>query len=195
MRRRIAAAFTIAAVTMALAIAPAVAQPGQLPDFKPPPPAPIKPYKAVAVTPPAPFNDPGFVAFRKQLGDVAAHKDRAALAKLVVAQNFFWVQDKDLADKRKPASTISPRRPISTPGRFGLGCPDRLRQRGIGARKCRSKRASSAHRTDPAINPAEFEALGKATQTEPSDWGYPTADGVEVHAAASRTRRSSRSSG
>ena len=71
-------------------------------DFKPPPPAPIKPYKPVAVTPPAPFNDPGFVAFRKQLGDVAAHKDRAALAKLVVAQNFFWIQDKDLADKRKP---------------------------------------------------------------------------------------------
>ncbi len=29
-------------------------------------------------------------------------KDRAALGKLVVAQNFFWVQDKDLADKSKP---------------------------------------------------------------------------------------------
>ena len=48
--------------------------------LKPPPPPPIKPYQSVAVTPPAPFNDPSFVAFRKQLADVAANKDRAALA-------------------------------------------------------------------------------------------------------------------
>ena len=33
--------------------------------FKPPPAAPVKPYQTVAVTPPAPLNDPGFVALRK----------------------------------------------------------------------------------------------------------------------------------
>lgn len=59
--------------------------------FKPPPMAPIKPFKPVAETPPAPFNDPSFVAFRKTLGDVAERKDRAALAKLVVSQGFFWI--------------------------------------------------------------------------------------------------------
>ncbi len=87
----------------ALAAAPVLAQASRsaIRPLKPPPPAPIKPYKPVAVTPPAPYNDPGFVAFRKQLADVAAKKDRAALAKLVVAQGFFWMQDKDLADKRK----------------------------------------------------------------------------------------------
>ena len=184
MRRRIAAAFTIAAVTMALAIAPAVAQPGQLPDFKPPPPAPIKPYKAVAVTPPAPFNDPGFVAFRKQLGDVAAHKDRAALAKLVVAQNFFWVQDKDLADKRKPGvDNLAKATDLDAKDGSGWDVLTGFASEASGAEMPQQKGVICAP-ADPAINPAEFEALGKATQTEPSDWGYPTADGVEVHAAA-----------
>ena len=71
--------------------------------FKPPPVAPVKPYKAVAVTPPSAYNDPSFAAFRKQLVDVAQHKDRNALAKLVVTQGFFWMQDKDMADKHKSA--------------------------------------------------------------------------------------------
>ncbi len=66
--------------------------------FKPPPAAPVKPYKPVAVSPPGPYSDPSFAAFRKQLGEVVQHKDRAALAKMVVAQGFFWIQEKDLAD-------------------------------------------------------------------------------------------------
>ena len=37
---------------------------------------------------------------------------------------------------------------------------------------------------DPTIDPQAFEALGKETQTDPSEWGYPLKDGVEVHAAA-----------
>src|SRR6202046_1712555 len=61
----------------------------------------VKPYQAVAVTLPKEFNDPGFVAFRKQLGEIAEHKDKAALGKIVVAQGFFWMQDKDVADKKK----------------------------------------------------------------------------------------------
>ena len=72
-----------------------------LPALKPPPAAPVKPYQTVAVTPPQPLNDPGFIALRKQIGDVTAKKDRTALAKLVVAQNFFWLQDKNLADPKK----------------------------------------------------------------------------------------------
>jgi hypothetical protein len=184
MRRRIAAAFTAAAVTMALAVAPAGAQQGQLPDFKPPPPAPIKPYKPVAVTPPAPFNDPGFAAFRKQLGDAAAHKDRAALAKLVVAQNFFWVQDKDLADKRKPGvDNLAKAIDLDAKDGSGWDVLTGFANEPSGAEMPQQKGIICAP-ADPVINPAEFEALGKATQTEPSDWGYPTANGVEVRAAA-----------
>jgi hypothetical protein len=39
-----------------------------------------KPYKPVAVSLPQPYNDPSFEAFRKELGEIASHKDRAALA-------------------------------------------------------------------------------------------------------------------
>ena len=100
MQRRLFAALAFAAGLAALAQQPGFAQQGQLPlpGFRPPPPAPIKPYQTVAVTPPAALNDPSFTTFRNQLGEVAAHKDRAALAKMVVTQNFFWMQDKNLAD-------------------------------------------------------------------------------------------------
>ena len=87
-----------------LAAAPALAQGPQILPLKPPPPPPIKPYTPVAAKPPVPYDDAAFVAFRKQLADVAAKKDRAALAKLVVAQGFFWIQDKDLADPKKPGT-------------------------------------------------------------------------------------------
>jgi len=101
-RPLIASAFGLAfgfAAVMLLPMSGFAQQPG-LPNLTPPPAAPIKPYQPVAVKPPGPLTDPGFVALRKQLADVAAKKDRAALAKLV-AQNFFWVQDKDLADPHK----------------------------------------------------------------------------------------------
>ena len=104
MRRGLLAALTIAALTAAFAANPSSAQQGQLPlpGFRPPPAPPIKPYQAVAVTPPATLNDPGFIGFRKQLGEVTARKDRGALAKMVVTQDFFWIpQDKDLADAHK----------------------------------------------------------------------------------------------
>src|SRR5580693_2111586 len=105
----IAATLILAAIPLVLASETAFAQEqspqGQsqrgLPNFKPPPMAPIKPYQTVTVTLPNDFTDPSFVAFRKQLGEIAEHKDKAALGKLVVGQGFFWVQDKDVADKKK----------------------------------------------------------------------------------------------
>src|SRR5581483_11560196 len=64
--------------------------------------APPKPYKAVTVTLPAPNTDPSLDAFRKQLGDAAKRKDRAALAALVVPKGFFWQrEDGDSADAKK----------------------------------------------------------------------------------------------
>src|SRR5262249_3400931 len=103
MYRRLLAVLAFAAIIAAFAAHPGSAQQGQspLPNLRPPPPAPIKPYQAVPVAPPSVLNDPSFTAFRNQLGEVAARKDRAALAKMIVAQNFFWLQDKNLADPRK----------------------------------------------------------------------------------------------
>jgi hypothetical protein len=180
-----------AAVMLAAAIlaAPAgFAQPGQVPlppgGFKPPPPPPIKPYKPVMVTPPASLSDPSFIAFRKQLGDVAAHKDRAALAKLVQAQNFFWVQDKDLADKRKPGID-NLAKAIDLDAKDGSGWDAIAGYAGeASAAELPQQKGVFCAPADPAVPPADFQALGKATGTDPSDWGYTIKDGIEVHAAA-----------
>jgi hypothetical protein len=54
------------------------------------------------VTPPQALNDAALEALRKQLGEAAQRKDRAALAKLIVAQGSFWIGEKgDRADKRR----------------------------------------------------------------------------------------------
>ena len=72
------------------------------PRSQPPPPAKPGLYKIFAIKPPQSINDATFEAFRKQIGEAAQRKDRAALAKLVVAQGFFWVRENgDRADKRK----------------------------------------------------------------------------------------------
>lgn len=178
----------LAATTLILAamlLCPGIgrAQQPQLPQLKPPPPAPIKPYKPVAVTPPGPFNDAGFVAFRKQLGDIAEHKDRAALAKLVVAQGFFWMQDKDLADKRKPGIA-------NLAVAIDLDAKDGSGWAGLAGY---AREATAAPLPDhagvvcapaePTLDDKAFEALIESTHTEPPDWGYPFVEGVEAHSA------------
>jgi hypothetical protein len=185
----LAAAVTIAAAVLAavtLFADPGLGQQGQLPmppgGFHPPPAAPIKSYQPVAVIPPKPFTDPAFVALRKELGDAAAHKDRAALAKLVVAQNFFWIQDKNLADPQKPGID-NLAKAVALDAKDGSGWDTMT-----GYANEPSLAELQQHKgvfcapADPTIDPTAFEALGKATGTDPSEWGFPTADGIEVHA-------------
>src|ERR1700731_4108475 len=85
------------ALLLALALAPALAQapkggPGGASGQpgKPAQPAPPGPYKQLLVTPPKPLGDASLDAFRKDLGDIAKRKDRAALASRIVAKGFFW---------------------------------------------------------------------------------------------------------
>jgi len=186
MHPRLLAALAIAAALAAFAQQHGLAQQGQLqlPGFKPPPPAPIKPYQTVAVTPPSALNDPSFTAFRNQLGEVAAHKDRAALAKMVATQNFFWVQDKNLADPRK--SGID-----NLAKAVALDAPDGSGWQILAGFASEPSAAESPQQpgvfcapADPKLDPSALEALAKATQTDPSEWGYPNQNGVEVHAAA-----------
>jgi hypothetical protein len=186
MQRRLLGALAFAAGLAAFAQQPGFAQQGQLPlpGFRPPPPAPIKPYQTVAVTPPAALNDPSFTTFRNQLGEVAAHKDRAALAKMVVTQNFFWMQDKNLADPHK--SGID-----NLAKAIELDAPDDSGWQILGGFATEPSAAESPQQpgvfcapADPKLDPSALEALAKATQTDPSEWGYPNQNGVEVHAAA-----------
>jgi len=187
MRRGLLAALTIAALIVAFGANPGSTQQGQLPlpGFKPPPAPPIKPYQAVAVTAPAPLNDPSFVAFRNQLGEVAAHKDRGALAKMVVTQKFFWIpQDKDVADPHK-SGIDNLFKAIDT------GASDDAGWQVLAGFATEPSAEESPQQqgvfcapADPNVDQSAFEALMKATQSDPSEWGYPLKAAVEVHAAA-----------
>jgi hypothetical protein len=166
---------------------PPQGQSGQVPlpqgGFKPPPAAPIKPYQPLAITLPATFSDQSFDAFRKQLGAIAEKKDRAALAKLVVASGFFWMQEKDMADKKKPGMA-------NFAGAIDLDAKD-----GSGwelltsyaneqtAEPLPDHQGVICSPAEPNIDPKAFEALIAATKTQPQEWGYPTMDGVEVRSA------------
>ena len=182
-------ATTLHAITLAVALvlaAPsgAQAQPKQPPQKGPPPAAPAKPYTPIAVKIPGPVNDPSFEAFRKQLGEVAAKKDRAGLAKLVVAQGFFWEGEKgDQADKKKSglenfvlAIVLGGKQPIgwdilqgyaadptatAFPGKPGVICAP----------------------ADPQFDEKQLEEVAKATGTDPGDFAYPLDANVEVRGA------------
>ena len=189
MRRAVFASTVTLAALMTITLIPQLgfAQSQQtpiIPGFRPPPAAPVKPYKPVAVTPPAPFNDAGFQAFRKQLGDVAGKKDRTALAKLVVSQGFFWMQDKDLADKAK-SGIDNLAKAIDLDDKDGTGW-DVLA--GYAAdptgEQLADRKDIICAPADPNIDTKAFEALGNATQTDPSEWGYPLKDDLEAHSAA-----------
>jgi hypothetical protein len=185
----LAAAATVAAVALAavtLLADSGRAQQGQLPmppgGFHPPPAAPIKSYQPVSVTPPTPFNDPAFIALRKALGDAAAHKDRAALGKLVVAQNLFWIQDKNLADPQKPGiDNLAKAIALDAKDGSGWDTVTGYANEPTLAELQQHKGVFCAP-ADPIIDPAAFETLVKATGTDPSEWGYPTTGSVDVHA-------------
>src|SRR5262245_7078662 len=116
----VAAALVIAGVFAPASIFAQAQPPAQAPAPAPAPAPPLGPYKPVAITLPPSVNDPSFEIFRKQLSDIAKNKDRAALAR-VVAANFFWVpEDKDIADKQKPAiDNLSKALSLDGPDGFG----------------------------------------------------------------------------
>src|SRR5262245_27299524 len=100
-------------LAQAPAPAPAPAQPAQRTPARPAAPAPAapapaqpaqKPYRPVAVTVPTVPRDPAFDALRKDLGEIAKRKDRAALAQRTAARDFFWERDfRGSFDPRRPS--------------------------------------------------------------------------------------------
>lgn len=200
------ALLALTALCAALAVVPANAQaprPAQLPppagksQPAPQPPnaaapqaqeqavAPPKPYQPVAVTLAAPAKDPSFDAFRQQLGDIAKRKDRAALAKLVVAQGFFWeTESGDKADKKK--SGIDNLAAI-----LDLNGQDPSGWEALSAGAAEVTLEPVSERKGVMCSPATptfddpaFQGLLKATGTDASEWAFPFAPNVEVRAAA-----------
>jgi hypothetical protein len=147
--------------------------------------APPKPYKAVTVTPPAPVNDPALDALRKQAGEAAQKKDRAALASLVVAQGFFWQRDgRDRADKRKSGlDNLTTALSLNNKGGAGWDILYSYTDDPTASPSSAFKGALCAP-GEPSHNAAAFAELLKSTQSDVSEWGYTLSPATEVHEKA-----------
>src|SRR6202043_4020505 len=147
-------------------------------------PAPPKPYKAVAVTLPQPYTDPGFEAFRKQLGDIAARKDRAALAKLVV-KDFFWMGEKgDKANKKKPGiDNLAAAIDLDAKDGSGWEALTAAANEAT-AEPVPERKGVMCSPANPTFDEAAADQVAKDTGTNPAEWGYPSKPDVEVHDAA-----------
>jgi hypothetical protein len=163
---------------VAFAVSMAVAQQG---PQQAKPPAPIKPYSIVATTLPTTINDPMFDAFRGQLGEIAVRKDKAALARIVVAQGFFWRTEKgEKADKNKSGiDNLAAAVQLNAPDGQGW---DTLASYAFDptAAPIAPIRGVICSPADPVFNDKELETLIKTTQTDLEDWGYPLVTGIEV---------------
>jgi hypothetical protein len=146
--------------------------------------APPRPYKPVAVTLPQAYGDPSFEAFRKQIADIASHKDRAALAKLVV-NTFFWMGERgDRANKRKPgidnlAAAINLDGTEGTGWEILTAAANEATLEPIPDRK-----GVMCSPAAPTFDEKAAQQNAKATGTDVGDWGFPIAGSVDVHAAA-----------
>ena len=175
--------FVIAAALAPMAVTSATAQQPQRPPQQQAAPkaAPPKPYKTVALKLPVPVSDPAFEAFRKQLGEAAQKKDRAALAKLVVAQGYFWEgENGDKADKKKSgADNLAAALGLAKKESDGWDILMGYAADPTGM-PFTEKQGVICAPADPAFEEKDLEEVAKATQTDPGDWGFPLADGVEV---------------
>lgn len=175
--------FVIAAALAPMAVTSATAQQPQRPPQQQAAPkaAPPKPYKTVALKLPVPVSDPTFEAFRKQLGEAAQKKDRAALAKLVVAQGYFWEgENGDKADKKKSgADNLAAALGLAKKESDGWDILMGYAADPTGM-PFTEKQGVICAPADPAFEEKDLEEVAKATQTDPGDWGFPLADGVEV---------------
>ena len=154
----------------------------------PPPLAPAQPYKAVAIVLPAPMADAAYDAARKQIGEIAQHKDRAGLARLVVAQGFFWErEDRDHADKRKSGiDNLATALGLNNKDGAGWEILFSFTDDPTASASPDHKGAVCAP-AEPGFDGQAFDDLLNATKTDVSEWGYPVAAGTEVHASAQST--------
>jgi len=170
------------AAVLIAAVAPAAAQ------NRVQPLAATAPYKAVTITPPKPMADDSFDAMRKQLGEAAQRKDRAAMARLVVAQGFFWQRENRNAADRRKSGVDNLSAALGLNNKEGAGWE-------ILSGYAEDPTASPSPKHDgaicapaePAYDGKELDELLKATNTDVTDWGYPVSPGIEVHGAAQAT--------
>src|SRR5262249_51564552 len=145
--------------------------------------SPPGPYKPVPVKVAPLITDPALEAFRKQLAEVAQRKDRAALARMVVPKGFFWERDDGQGADAKKSSIEN------LVAAFNLADPDSpgwdiLAQAAADPHVAPDpqKKGVACAPVVPDIDGKAFEALAQQTKTDPAEWAFPYAAGVEVRA-------------
>jgi hypothetical protein len=138
------------------------------------------PYAAVAVSPAKPVADASLDGFRKELGDIANRKDRAALARLIVYRGFFWEGDDKSADPKKSAID-------NLAAALGLDAKDGAGWQALAELAAEANAGPDPDRkrvfcapASPSFDDQAFDDLLDKTQTDASEWGYPTSAGIEV---------------
>lgn len=150
------------------------------------PVAPPAPYALLKVAPPKPYGDASLAAFRKELGAVAQKKDRPALAKLVIAQGFFWLKEQgNAAAKKTGIEALSVA--LSLAAKDGSGW-DTLAEFAADetAAPYPDRPNTVCAPAGPEFDVATLEKLAADTKTDIGDWGFTAAEGVEVRASASQ---------
>jgi hypothetical protein len=149
-------------------------------------PAPaVAPYPTVALTLPQPIADSGFETLRNQLAEATQKKDRAALAKLVVAQGFFWQRDGcNVADKRKSGiDNLSAALGLDSKENAGWEILASYAEDPTASRSPFGEGVMCSP-ADPGYDRKALDDLLKATKSDITERGYPVSAGIEVHAAA-----------
>jgi hypothetical protein len=164
---------------------PPQAQKGAPPPQQPPM-APPAPYAVLKVAPPKPYSDPALAAFRKELGAVAQKKDRPALAKLVIAQGFFWLKETgNAAGKKTGIEALATA--LSLAAKDGSGWETLAEfAKDETAAPFPDRPNTVCSPAGPEFDVTALEKLAETTRTDVGDWGFTSADGVEVRATASQ---------
>jgi len=167
------------------------APPPQAQKGAPPPQAqqqlpfvPPAPYTALAVAPPKPYTDPSLAAFRQQLAAVAQKKDRAALAKLVLAKDFFWMKEEgNAAGKKTGIEALATA--LSLAAKDGSGwetLSEFVSDETASPYPDRPNTVCSP--AGPDFKTEDLEKLVAATKTDIAEWGFTAEENIEVKASA-----------
>ncbi len=151
-----------------------------------PPVAPPAPYAVLKVAPPKPFGDPALAAFRKELAAVAQKKDRPALARLVIAQGFFWLKEQgNAAGKKTGIEALATA--LSLAAKDGSGWETLAEfAKDETAAPFPDRANTVCSPAGPEFDAAALEKLAADTKTDLGDWGFTAAESVEGRATASQ---------
>jgi hypothetical protein len=157
------------------------APPAQQAEPATPPPAP---YTVLAVAPPKPSTDASLAAFRKDLVAIAQKKDRAALAKLVLAKDFFWMKEEgNAAGKKSGIDALATALKLASKDGSGWEMLGELASDETAA-DYPDRPNTVCSPAGPDFKPDDLEKLVTATKTDLGDWGFTAAENIEVRAAA-----------